>query len=61
MARLNPDKLHVKWLDETTPTTPASPRHYTLTHSDSTGDLFLTSGVESPQSSRFEQFKDSTG
>ena len=44
MARLNPDQLHVKWLDETTSTGPVSPRHYTLTHSDSTGDLFLTIG-----------------
>ncbi|MFC1960637.1 staygreen family protein, partial [Chloroflexota bacterium] len=30
---------------EVTPTSPLAPRCYTLTHSDSTGDLFLTIGT----------------
>ena len=39
-----PEKLHVKYLQDTTPTAPVTPRFYTLTHSDSTGDLFLSIG-----------------
>jgi hypothetical protein len=42
MTRLNPSKLHVRWGKGVTPQGPLSPRRYTLTHSDSTGDLFLT-------------------
>jgi len=44
MTRLDPEKLHVKYLPGASPDSPASPRYYTLTHSDSTGDLFLTIG-----------------
>jgi len=44
MSRLNPAKLHVQWRHGVTPEGPPSPRRYTLTHSDSTGDLFLTIG-----------------
>ncbi|MCJ7470077.1 staygreen family protein [Candidatus Bathyarchaeota archaeon] len=44
LARLIPEKLHVKYLYEAKPDTPATPRFYTLTHSDSTGDLFLSIG-----------------
>jgi hypothetical protein len=44
MTRLIPEKLHVKYLPDTSPDSPASPRYYTLTHSDSTGDLYLTIG-----------------
>jgi len=44
MTRLVPEKLHVKYLPSASPDSPASPRYYTLTHSDSTGDLFLTIG-----------------
>jgi len=40
--RLIPNKLHVKLSMNVTPTDPVVPRCYTLTHSDSTGDLFLT-------------------
>lgn len=40
--RLNPDKLHVKFSKNLNPSGPLIPRCYTLTHSDSTGDLFLT-------------------
>lgn len=42
MRHLNPNKLHVKFLQGVTPEDPMHPRAYTLTHSDSTGDLFLT-------------------
>jgi hypothetical protein len=44
MSRLRPEKLHVKFMADTTPEGPVTPRRYTLTHSDSTGDLFLTIG-----------------
>ncbi len=42
MSRLNPAKLHVRWGRGVTPQRPVAPRRYTLTHSDATGDLFLT-------------------
>lgn len=42
MARLSRDKLHIKLSGEITLTDPVIPRCYTLTHSDATGDLFLT-------------------
>jgi hypothetical protein len=44
MQRLNPDKLHVKYLAGTGPEQLTLPRSYTLTHSDMTGDLFLSIG-----------------
>ena len=44
MERLNPDKLHVTYLAGTAPENPILPRHYTLTHSDRTGELFLSIG-----------------
>ena len=46
MSRLNPDRLHVTWRQGVTPQGPISPRRYTLTHSDATGDLFLTIGAD---------------
>jgi hypothetical protein len=46
MSRLNPERLHVTFADDTTPQGPVVPRRYTLTHSDVTGDLFLTIGLE---------------
>lgn len=46
MGRLNPDKLHVVYLDGTTPTNITIPRRYTLTHSDRTGKLFLSIGSQ---------------
>jgi hypothetical protein len=46
MGRLNPDKLHVSYLEGTTPEKLILPRCYTLTHSDATGDLFLSIGDE---------------
>jgi len=46
MRRLLPEKLHVRMASGTTADKLAMPRRYTLTHSDSTGDLFLTVGRE---------------
>ena len=45
MSRLLPGKLHVSFQQNVRPEGPATPRRYTLTHSDSTGDLFLTIGA----------------
>lgn len=42
MSHLNPQKLYVVFKEGTTHEEPIIPRAYTLTHSDSTGDLFLT-------------------
>jgi hypothetical protein len=42
MARLYPEKLHVEFGQGSSPEGPIIPRRYTLTHSDATGDLFLT-------------------
>jgi hypothetical protein len=46
MARLKPDKLHVSFAEGTMAVGPVTPRRYTLTHSDVTGDLFLTVGSD---------------
>jgi hypothetical protein len=46
MRRLNPKKLQVRYDSSTTEEGPIHPRCYTLTHSDRTGDLFLTVGAE---------------
>jgi hypothetical protein len=46
MSRLRPEKLHVHSVSGTTPDGPVTPRRYTLTHSDATGDLFLTIGPD---------------
>jgi hypothetical protein len=45
MAHLKPDKLHVKFMGESDPEGPLKPRKYTLTHSDISGDLFLSVGT----------------
>ena len=42
MARLIPEKLHVTFLSGMNPSGLETPIYYTLTHSDSTGDLFLS-------------------
>jgi len=44
VSRLQPEKLHVQFAAGATPEGPVEPRRYTLTHSDTTGDLFLTVG-----------------
>jgi len=46
MSRLNPAKLHLRWRRDVTPQGPILPRRYTLTHSDASGDLFLTIGAD---------------
>ncbi len=46
MRRLNPEKLHVRFIHPTREDNPIHPRFYTLTHSDRTGELFLTIGNE---------------
>jgi hypothetical protein len=45
MGRLDPAKLFVEYRDGTGPTIPVSGRRHTLTHSDMTGELFLTTGL----------------
>jgi hypothetical protein len=46
MQRLNPEKLHVTYFTGATPDKLIVPRRYTLTHSDTTGKLFLSIGSE---------------
>jgi hypothetical protein len=46
VSRLRPEKLHVTFLSGATPEGPITPRRYTLTHSDVTGDLFLGIGAD---------------
>jgi len=48
--RLRPEKLHVKHVARIGPIDPISPRRYTLTHSDITGELFLTIGPDCNES-----------
>ncbi|MBP2635539.1 MAG: hypothetical protein H6Q72_1446 [Firmicutes bacterium] len=44
MKKLDPNKLYVSFFPGTSTTYPIIPRYYTLTHSDETGDLFLSIG-----------------
>ncbi len=44
MNRLNPEKLHTRFSGGCMPAEPCVPRCYTLTHSDRTGELYLTIG-----------------
>ena len=46
MSRLKPEKLLTRLVEGTGRDGPVVPRRYTLTHSDSTGDLFLTVGAD---------------
>ena len=46
MGRLKPDKLYVTYLAGATPDNLHLPRRYTLTHSDVTGELFLSIGSQ---------------
>ncbi len=46
MSDLNPNKLHIRSQFPNDEHTSTFPRCYTLTHSDRTGDLFLTIGPE---------------
>jgi hypothetical protein len=45
MSQLKPEKLQVTFLENISREDPVVPRAYTLTHSDRTGDLFLTIGA----------------
>lgn len=44
MTELDPGKVNVRFVDDVVPTALSLPRRYTLTHSDRTGDRFLTIG-----------------
>jgi Staygreen protein len=46
MSRLLPSKLHVAFAVPTTAEQLLLPRRYTLTHSDATGDLYLSIGQD---------------
>jgi hypothetical protein len=46
MKHLDPGKLKVRFLEGTQPQAPEHPRRYTLTHSDLTGELFLSIGFK---------------
>ncbi|MER2048616.1 MAG: staygreen family protein [Solibacillus sp.] len=46
MNKLNPERLSVEYRDGVTATDPVISRHHTLTHSDDTGELFLTIGTQ---------------
>ena len=46
MDHLNPNLLQIEFSDGVNETCPPCPRVYTLTHSDLTGELFLTIGKE---------------
>ncbi len=46
MTHLNPNLLRVEFIHGVNETSPLSPRVYTLTHSDFTGELFLAIGSE---------------
>jgi hypothetical protein len=46
MKRLDTEKLHVTYLSGATPEQLILPRRYTLTHSDRTGELFLSIGSQ---------------
>jgi hypothetical protein len=45
MSHLDPEKLHVTLRRGARPPGLSNPRRYTLTHSDLTGDLYLTIGM----------------
>jgi len=45
MSNFDPEKLLVEYRNDVTISQPLFQRHYTLTHSDTTGELFLTIGT----------------
>ena len=49
MKELDPQKLHVTFQEGVSANELSLPRRYTLTHSDFTGDLFLTIGSDHDQ------------
>jgi hypothetical protein len=46
LSNFNPEKLFVAYTSDVTASEPVIPRCYTLTHSDITGELFLTIGIQ---------------
>lgn len=46
MSNFNPERLTVEYRDGVVAAGPLVPRNHTLTHSDLTGDLFLTIGTQ---------------
>ncbi|MER1998514.1 MAG: staygreen family protein [Lysinibacillus sp.] len=48
MTKFNPERLTVDYRDGVSPLAPVTSRSYTLTHSDLTGELFLTIGKQFP-------------
>lgn len=46
MSRLRPEKLCTRFAPGARSDGPVVPRRYTMTHSDATGDLFLTIGAD---------------
>lgn len=46
MSNFNPARLTVEYREGVSATEPFIPRHHTLTHSDFTGELFLTIGTQ---------------
>jgi hypothetical protein len=46
LSNFIPEKLSVEYMDGITAKEPILQRRYTLTHSDLTGDLFLTIGIQ---------------
>ena len=49
MSKLDPGKLSITFQAGTSKVIPQFPRRYTLTHSDATGDLFLSIGTQYDQ------------
>lgn len=45
MRKIDPNKIFTEYRQEVTPTAPSRGRKYTMTHSDTTGDLFVTIGL----------------
>jgi len=46
VKRLTPERLHIRYIPGAGTDGPVEPRRYTLTHSDATGDLYLTIGPD---------------
>ena len=46
LSKFRPERLSVEYRDGVTAKGPVFPRRYTLTHSDTTGQLFLTIGTQ---------------
>jgi len=55
MTQLNPDLLHVKFVDGADDTGPLSPRVYTLTNSDMTGYIDRLGALLFPRWERHNQ------